>query len=63
MVLTMALVILYAFSDEFHQSYVPSRSASIGDVTIDSCGGLCGALWMNLYLTHSRRLHRPIQKT
>ena len=28
----------YAASDEFHQSFVPSRTASIFDVLIDTCG-------------------------
>jgi VanZ family protein len=36
---------LYAISDEWHQSFVPSRSASTVDVTIDACGAICGALW------------------
>lgn len=33
-------VILYAVSDELHQSFVPSRTASIVDVGIDSVGGI-----------------------
>lgn len=36
---------LYANGDEWHQSFVPSRSASILDVLIDSFGAICGALW------------------
>jgi VanZ family protein len=28
----------YAASDEFHQSFVPSRTASLRDVMIDLCG-------------------------
>jgi VanZ family protein len=38
-------VTLYAISDEFHQSFVPSRSASIVDVLIDISGGICGIYW------------------
>lgn len=41
----IAIATLYAVSDEWHQSFVPSRSASIVDVLIDSCGAITGALW------------------
>lgn len=34
--------ILYAFSDEFHQSFVGGRSPEVRDVCIDSCGVLFG---------------------
>jgi VanZ family protein len=33
---------IYAASDEFHQSFVPSRSASVRDVLIDMCGAAIG---------------------
>jgi VanZ family protein len=33
---------LFAASDEFHQSFVPSRTASGNDVIIDICGALIG---------------------
>ena len=33
-------VVVYAMSDEFHQSFVGSRSASLIDVSIDSAGGV-----------------------
>jgi VanZ family protein len=32
----------FAASDEFHQSFVPSRTASVRDVMIDICGALIG---------------------
>lgn len=37
------LSFFYAVSDEFHQSFVPGRSASVRDVLIDSIGilGFC----------------------
>lgn len=41
------LTTLYAASDEWHQSFVPSRTASLADVTIDSVGAICGALWFS----------------
>ena len=33
---------IFAASDEFHQSFVPSRTASPNDVMIDICGALVG---------------------
>src|SRR6266550_3115804 len=37
---SLLLVVAYALSDEFHQSFVPSRIGSIYDSLIDSLGGL-----------------------
>jgi len=36
----LILVVLYSLSDEFHQSFVPSRGASLYDCLIDTVGGL-----------------------
>ena len=36
----LILVVVYSLSDEFHQSFVPSRTASLHDCVIDSAGGL-----------------------
>jgi len=43
---TAALIVamLFAASDEFHQSFFPSRTASLGDVLIDSSGALLGVI-------------------
>lgn len=42
----MALVIclVYAISDEWHQSFVPGREASLVDFGVDGVGGLIGIL-------------------
>jgi VanZ family protein len=37
---SLTFVALYALSDEFHQSFVSSRTASIYDCLIDTAGGL-----------------------
>jgi VanZ family protein len=37
---SLGLVIVYSLTDEFHQSFVPSRTASIYDSMIDTLGGL-----------------------
>jgi len=38
----LTVVVVYSLSDEFHQSFVPSRGASLHDSMIDSVGGLLG---------------------
>src|SRR6202035_5141994 len=35
---------VFAASDEFHQSFVPSRTASFHDVMIDVCGAVVGLI-------------------
>ena len=44
----ISLSFLYACSDEFHQSFVPSRGASVWDVLLDTTGATLaiGALWL-----------------
>jgi len=37
---SLLFVIVYSLSDEFHQSFVPTRGASLFDSLIDSFGGL-----------------------
>lgn len=37
--------VLYAISDEFHQSFVPGRFADIRDVLVDAAGA-AAALWL-----------------
>jgi VanZ family protein len=44
--LTVALVLAVALSDEFHQSFVPSRTGALGDVGYDFFGGLMGLTLM-----------------
>lgn len=38
------ICMLYATSDEFHQTFVAARSGSLRDILIDTSGGLCGSL-------------------
>lgn len=42
--LTTALCMLYAVSDEFHQSFSDGRSPAVRDVLIDTCGGFAGSM-------------------
>ena len=41
---SLTFVALYALSDEFHQSFVATRTASIYDCLIDTAGGLAALL-------------------
>ena len=52
------LAILYAFSDEIHQTYVPTRGGKISDVFIDTTG----ILIMYIYIKHNINLVRKIIK-
>ena len=54
--LALMCVTLYASSDEFHQSFVPNRTASLRDVCLDTAGGAAGLglLW----LLHRWRAYR-----
>ena len=50
------LTLLYAISDEFHQSFIPGRHPSITDVLIfDNLGSLI-SLWL---ITRYRKQKRP----
>jgi len=40
----VTIVVVYALLDEYHQSFVPSRTASIFDSLIDMSGGLTALL-------------------
>ena len=42
----VALVVVYALLDEYHQSFVPSRTASIFDSLIDMSGGLTALIFI-----------------
>jgi len=53
---TLICAVLFAAVDEFHQSFVASRTASFGDVSIDSLGAIVGLLICGMtYFVRSRR--------
>ena len=53
----LAACLCYAALDEFHQSFVASRTGALADVMIDATGALFGLLAYELFL-HNRRV-RP----
>ena len=54
--LALGLGVLYAASDEFHQTFVRGRHGSPVDVLIDAVGLACGILLWNA--TRARRARR-----
>ncbi len=50
--------VIYGLSDEFHQSFVPGRTADLWDVVADGIGGLLGALAAAGFSLVSRRWQR-----
>jgi VanZ family protein len=53
-ILAWILAVLFAISDEFHQSFVPGRTAWGVDVLIDSSGALLGILIWRLFHRNNR---------
>lgn len=53
----LALVVAYALLDEYHQSFVPSRTSSIYDSFIDMLGGLTALLLIRRRHNRARRFN------
>ncbi len=51
---TILVLVTYAISDEFHQTFVSSRTPSAIDVCIDTAGGILGQLAIAIW--HGRSL-------
>lgn len=39
-ILSLIIILIYALSDEYHQSFIPGRSAQFIDIIVDFSGGL-----------------------
>lgn len=44
-IVAITISIIYAISDEFHQTFIPGRSGEFRDVLIDSFGALTGIIF------------------
>lgn len=53
-IIAFIVSVIYAASDEYHQSFIPTRGPSVRDVMIDSCGSLLGLTV--LLILHRRRI-------
>lgn len=59
LMMSIVLCVLFAFSDEAHQLFVPGRGAQLRDVAIDSAGAVAGILaYMIAVWLHQRRRSR-----
>jgi VanZ family protein len=53
-ILALIMVILFALSDEYHQSFVQGRNSSLGDVAIDTLGAIIALFLGAGYSSNSR---------
>lgn len=51
---TLVGCILFAITDEFHQAFVPGRSACISDICIDTLGAMIGYVLCKRWMRRSR---------
>ncbi len=49
LIAALLLVVVYALSDEYHQTFVPTRTGSIYDSFIDMSGGVTALLLLTLW--------------
>jgi VanZ family protein len=58
-VLLVLIGLLYGASDEWHQSFVPGRTPSAGDLAADGIGVLAGYASTFAFLTRRGEARRP----
>jgi VanZ family protein len=51
----LAIVIVYAATDEIHQTFVPNRTGSWKDICIDTAGGTLGLMAVWIWQTRKKR--------
>ena len=56
--LAWTLATSYALTDEFHQSFVPSRDGHLRDVVIDALGAASALLMLWIWIQWRGRIHR-----
>ena len=54
-IISIIVVLLYAVSDEIHQTFIPGRSGEVLDVLIDTIGGSLATILY--YLIYRRKKH------
>jgi VanZ family protein len=58
-VVSVGLAIVYALSDEYHQTFVPGRKGRLSDVAVDGVGA-CGAMLLDWWLERRQALPRQM---
>lgn len=61
-VISLLLVVSYALLDEYHQSFVATRTSSIYDSLIDISGGLSALLIYALWRKRKSKVRSPMSK-
>ena len=56
--LAAGLALIYGLTDEFHQTFVPGRAASLKDILVDGIGAGVAALALYYLLALRERLTR-----
>lgn len=54
---SFGLVVIYALSDEYHQTFVSGRNGTLMDVAVDGAGA-CGAMLLDWWLQRRKALSR-----
>jgi VanZ family protein len=57
--IALAISVAWALTDEFHQTFVPSRTASVLDVLVDATGATLATLTAHTLTTAKHALLRP----
>ena len=57
--ISATIVVVYALMDEYHQSFVPTRTASIFDSLIDIAGGLTALIFIHWW-TGRKAVRSPL---
>jgi VanZ family protein len=57
-VVSAGLALIYAMSDEYHQTLVPGRNGNLFDVAVDGVGA-CSAMLLDWWLARRRSLSGP----
>ena len=64
MILSVLLGMIYAVSDEIHQSFIPGRTPQITDIYIDTLGVVLGVLLILLFIKiYDKYVTKILQKT
>jgi VanZ family protein len=58
---TILIIAGYAALDEYHQSFVPGRTAAVGDVLIDTSGGIAAQLVASLFVLLGKAREKRLQ--
>jgi VanZ family protein len=58
---TILIVACYAALDEYHQSFVPGRTAAVGDVLIDTSGGIAAQIVASLFVLLGKAREKRLQ--